>query len=176
MPEHREGTPEQFRILESFLWHDFGAEPSGWTGWSRRLMPDLLETDVLGAYETGLHLHRALRAMQAGNSGLEEERPHSGQATLNGLITSLHIQPRVDGSGQVFLVALDQSNPAARLLVSALEAMRLGVWSRFKLCREPSCRASYYDTSKAAVKVWCSMETCGSRNKMQRYRTRHMNT
>jgi len=60
--------------------------------------------------------------------------------------------------------------PAALLLIEALEAMRLGLWRRFKLCREATCRASFYDASKAAGKVWCEMTTCGSRNKMRRYR------
>ena len=52
------------------------------------------------------------------------------------------------------------------------DAMQAGQWRRFKLCRDPSCRASFYDASKAAAKNWCAMQTCGSRNKMRRYRAR----
>jgi predicted RNA-binding Zn ribbon-like protein len=50
--------------------------------------------------------------------------------------------------------------------------MQMGDWGRFKLCRDPACCASYYDASKSAAKTWCSMETCGSRNKMRRYRAK----
>jgi predicted RNA-binding Zn ribbon-like protein len=54
----------------------------------------------------------------------------------------------------------------------ALEALQSGIWRRFKLCHDPTSRASYYDVSKAAAKTWCSMETCDSRNKMRRYRAK----
>ena len=65
---------------------------------------------------------------------------------------------------------MDPVDPVAPLLVLALEAIRADAWRRFKLCREPGCRASFFDSSKATAKTWCAMRTCGSRNKMRRYR------
>ena len=70
----------------------------------------------------------------------------------------------------VRLVPADPADALAPLLVRALEAMQADAWRRFKLCREPSCRASFFDASKAATRTWCAMRTCGSRNKMRRYR------
>ncbi|MVN85641.1 hypothetical protein GO986_02565 [Deinococcus sp. HMF7620] len=174
MPEHREGTPEKFRVLESFLWHDFADGTPDWLVWNQRLWPEVPEAEVATSGETALQLHRALRSLQAHNNGIDSGAPDEAAALLNQLIATHGVRPAVGAEGQVALTTAAQGNPAARLLVLALQAMQLGVWRRFKVCRDATCGASYFDASKAAVKAWCSMDTCGSRNKMRRYRTRRL--
>ncbi len=170
MPEHGEGTPEQWRRLESFLWHDLD-NPEDWSRWAARILPDL----AAGAAEAGLadamRLHAALRSLQAANSGIAADTAAS-RTTLNRLVVEHDIRPRLDGHGTPRLVPASPIDPVAPLLVLALEAMQADAWRRFKLCREPSCRASFFDGSKATAKTWCAMRTCGSRNKMRRYRDR----
>ena len=172
MPEHRPETPAKYRQLESFLWHDFEAGRSDWKDWLHRKLPN----DSLAAAATfhrAMQLHAALRSLQAANSGMQigKELAASHEA-LNGLIASYRIEPRLDEDGQVSLATNKPADPVAHLMLMVLDALQAGYWRRFKLCHEPTCRASYYDASKAAAKTWCSMQTCGSRNKMKRYRAR----
>ncbi|MET8997048.1 ABATE domain-containing protein [Amycolatopsis sp. NPDC004169] len=41
---------------------------------------------------------------------------------------------------------------------------------RLRECANPECSLLFLDTSRAGVRRWCSMSSCGSREKMQRYR------
>lgn len=91
---------------------------------------------------------------------------------LNRLIASYRIEPRLGENGEISLATNKPADPVAGLILMVLDALQSGFWRRFKLCHEPTCSASYYDASKAAAKTWCSMQTCGSRNKMKRYRAR----
>lgn len=54
-----------------------------------------------------------------------------------------------------------------------VEATLLGTWERFKVCRSDTCRWAYYDHSKNGGGMWCSMRSCGSREKARAYRARH---
>jgi predicted RNA-binding Zn ribbon-like protein len=172
MPEHREGTPRGLEILESFLWHDFGAGPADWMAWVQRKMPDMSGKVAAAAFDSAMDLHAALRSLQAANTEGDALETAPSHKVLDRLIVHHGIRPSLDAEGAVRLVPRRQEDPIGPLVIEALEAMQSGVWRRFKLCREPTCRASYYDASKAAAKTWCSMETCGSRNKMRRYRAK----
>ena len=174
MPEHRDGTPPAFRELESFLWHDFGDGLAGWLAWLRR-RSHLAGEAALVSFADAKRLHAALRTLQAANADPARLATDgmSAHGTLNRLTAQTGIHPFIDAGGIVALTASDAGDPVALLLIEALEAMRLGVWRRFKLCRETTCRASFYDVSKGAGKVWCDMATCGSRDKMRRYRARN---
>lgn len=174
MPEHRDGTPAAYRHLESFLWHDFDAGPGAWRDWLAHRGLAANGVDAPASLVTALQLHAALRALQAFNASPREAATEAGAARggLNRLVALHGVHPCVDGEGEVRLVPADTADPGALLLTEALEAMRLGLWRRFKLCREPTCRASFFDASKPAGKIWCDMASCGSRNKMRQYRAR----
>jgi predicted RNA-binding Zn ribbon-like protein len=174
MPEHRDGTPAVFRELESFLWHDFDDGLAAWLAWLRRRNLGPAGAAASASFPDAMRLHTALRTLQAANTdpqggGCDEVTAHQA---LNRLIGRLKVRPFVETGGGVRLTSPDASDPVGPLLIEALETMCLGLWQRFKLCREPTCRASFYDTSKASRKIWCEMLTCGSQNKMRRYRAR----
>ncbi len=169
MPEYGATTPKRWRRLESFLWHDFDAGPEAWARWASRMPPRAAAGAAGTARPGAIRLHAALRSLQAANSGIDEAMD-APRAELNRLVVEHDIRPRLDGHGVPRLVPGGIDDPVAPLLVLALEAMQAGAWRRFKLCREPSCRASFFDGSKATTKTWCAMRTCGSRNKMRRYR------
>ncbi len=44
--------------------------------------------------------------------------------------------------------------------------------NRLRECSSETCTLLYLDTSRAGSRRWCSMEVCGSRDKMARYRRR----
>jgi predicted RNA-binding Zn ribbon-like protein len=67
--------------------------------------------------------------------------------------------------------ALDARLPLKRIALSALELLRTAKPHRLKRCAAPdSCGWLFYDDSKGAQRRWCSMEACGTVEKMRRYR------
>lgn len=60
----------------------------------------------------------------------------------------------------------------ARLAAAMITASVYGTWQRLKVCRNDECRFAFYDKSKNARRQWCSMATCGCREKARNYRAR----
>jgi predicted RNA-binding Zn ribbon-like protein len=171
MPEHRPGTPPAFVTLESFLWWDF-RDSGDWEQWAKKWGLASSDRAARRAYEKALVLQGALRQLELANNGALPDA--KAIRTVNELIDELEIRPKVSTSGGVALASCGRSvaGPIAALLIMVLDAMTAGVWHRFKLCRDPTCSASFYDASKSATKIWCSMGVCGSRSKMRRLRQR----
>lgn len=61
--------------------------------------------------------------------------------------------------------------PVLRLALHVAEATRTGEWLRMKECA--GCDCVFYDNSRNGKRVWCSMETCGNRAKVNRWRGKH---
>lgn len=59
-----------------------------------------------------------------------------------------------------------------RLLATAFLARLDGSWRRLRECGDPDCTSVFYDRSKNRSTKWCSMATCGNRNKVRRFRER----
>jgi predicted RNA-binding Zn ribbon-like protein len=66
----------------------------------------------------------------------------------------------------------DVDGGIARLLAIVATAAADGSWQRLKACADDGCRWAYYDHSKNRSGRWCSMETCGNRNKARASRAR----
>lgn len=171
MPEHRPGTPQAYATLEFFLWWDF-RNAGDWSEWAQSKYLASSSSAALPAFGRAMALQQVLRRLEASNNGLED----NGDAVVkfNAIIDRLKVRPQVSPSGEIGFAANPRAadSPAALLLLMALDSMAQGVWARFKLCREPTCSASFYDLSKSSTKVWCSMALCGSRDKMRRLRER----
>ncbi|MBV8582527.1 MAG: CGNR zinc finger domain-containing protein [Candidatus Eremiobacteraeota bacterium] len=60
----------------------------------------------------------------------------------------------------------------AALFAIVYDAVAHGTFARLRACRKSSCRFAYYDRSKNGSRAWCSMATCGNREKAQRRRRR----
>jgi predicted RNA-binding Zn ribbon-like protein len=60
--------------------------------------------------------------------------------------------------------------PLWPLAVSALDLLRYGPLDRLKACED--CPWLFLDTSRNRSRRWCSMEDCGTRVKMRRYRSK----
>jgi hypothetical protein len=59
-----------------------------------------------------------------------------------------------------------------RLLGIAFVSEITGTWSRLKECGDETCRSVFFDRSRNRSGRWCSMETCGNRNKARAWRQR----
>jgi predicted RNA-binding Zn ribbon-like protein len=58
------------------------------------------------------------------------------------------------------------------LLVAIHDATANGTWERLKACARDTCHWVYYDASKNHSSNWCSMRTCGNREKVARHRNK----
>jgi len=172
MPEHRPGTPGQYYVLESFLWREFTGVDD-WLEWTEEHGLARTATSTREILDQAMALREALRSLEAMNNG--DRADDAPVRLLNELIDSFGVHPIVQPFGEVKLrasAATGRNAPIASILVMALDAMSSGVWTRFKLCQDPDCRASFYDATKNGTKTWCSMDVCGARNKMLRMRER----
>jgi predicted RNA-binding Zn ribbon-like protein len=60
----------------------------------------------------------------------------------------------------------------AMLARDGVEVLGGPLRGRIRECSSPTCSLLYLDISRAGSRRWCSMETCGSQDKMARYRRR----
>ncbi len=58
-----------------------------------------------------------------------------------------------------------------RLVATLYAAMAGEDWTRLKLCRSANCRWAFYDRSKNHSSRWCTMASCGNREKARRFRS-----
>lgn len=63
-----------------------------------------------------------------------------------------------------------------RLLGTAFLAELDGSWHRLRECSDPTCATVFYDRSKNHSTKWCSMASCGNRNKVRKFRERERQT
>jgi predicted RNA-binding Zn ribbon-like protein len=59
-----------------------------------------------------------------------------------------------------------------RLLAIIFHAQSIGTWERLKLCENPECLWSFYDSSRNRSGSWCRTGLCGNRIKNRAYRER----
>ena len=48
-----------------------------------------------------------------------------------------------------------------------------GSWQRLKACRASDCQWAFVDTARNHSRSWCSMASCGNREKARAFRERH---
>ena len=59
-----------------------------------------------------------------------------------------------------------------RVLGTAFLADLDGSFRRLRQCQDPTCMAIFFDHSKNHSGKWCSMASCGNRNKVRKFRER----
>ena len=150
------------------------ATPAGLARWLRA--NDLLEADAeVGEkdLERALAVREALRAQLKANNG--SERDPAAVATLHEAANRAEIALSFDEAGASSLEPRTHGADGAigRLLTIVHEAEHQGIWPRLKACPWHTCHWAFYDNTKNASGVWCTMEVCGNRAKAKAYRERH---
>ena len=117
-------------------------------------------------------------AAWAGAHGLEPGDPGDARSTrdaLRSLVTggqprlpSVSLVPSCDGDG----VCLTSTTVAEAALAATVVLSIQGRIKRVKLCQAETCRYAYYDRSRNGSRAWCSMETCGNRQKARSFRSK----
>ncbi|MGW4564608.1 CGNR zinc finger domain-containing protein [Streptomyces sp. NPDC004561] len=115
-------------------------------------------------------LRESLRAVLLAHAG---HPPHRTVTPLGELLSRAPLYVAVaDHDGSAALAPADGGPLLSRVAAAVAEALVAGTWTRLKACVADTCHWAYYDRSPAGRGRWCSMQVCGARAKMRRYRAR----
>ncbi|MFG1668581.1 CGNR zinc finger domain-containing protein [Streptomyces sp. Y7] len=124
------------------------------------------EGDVAGARE----LRESLRVVLLAHAG---HPPHREVPPLGALLAASPLLVAVDAAdGSAALAPADEGPLRSRVAAAIAQALVEGTWIRLKSCEAVDCHWAYYDRSPAGRGRWCSMQVCGARAKMRRYRAK----
>ncbi|HEY6114430.1 MAG TPA: CGNR zinc finger domain-containing protein [Candidatus Dormibacteraeota bacterium] len=126
-----------------------------------------------GDWKHALAVREAIRGLIGRNSGLRVYPVDL--ATLNEAAGASRLRMRFGSGGKPRLEpeATGAVGAIGRLVASLYAAMQDDGWERLKLCGSDGCRWAYFDRSKNRSSRWCSMESCGNREKARRFRAAH---
>lgn len=82
----------------------------------------------------------------------------------------LHFHP--EGPPRIEPTAPGVAGALGHILAAAFLAQLDGTWERLKECSDDTCTSVFYDRSKNHSGKWCSMQSCGNRNKVRAWRAR----
>ncbi|MFG2356544.1 CGNR zinc finger domain-containing protein [Streptomyces sp. NPDC048521] len=115
-------------------------------------------------------LRESLRAALLAHAG---HPPHRTVTSLGTLLARAPLYVRVeDRDGSAVLAPAADGPLLSRVAAAVAEALVAGTWTRLKACEAGTCHWAYYDRSPAGRGRWCSMQVCGARAKMRRYRAK----
>ncbi|MEU8933406.1 CGNR zinc finger domain-containing protein [Streptomyces sp. NPDC048409] len=115
-------------------------------------------------------LRESLRATLLAHAG---HPPHRAVTPLGDLLADAPLRVAVDpADGSAALTAAEEGPLVSRVAAAIAAALIEGTWTRLKACEAATCHWAYYDRSPAGRGRWCSMEVCGARAKMRRYRAK----
>ncbi|MHB9861268.1 CGNR zinc finger domain-containing protein [Streptomyces sp. YIM S03343] len=115
-------------------------------------------------------LRESLRAALLAHAG---HAPHRPVTPLGELLAGAPLLVTVDEhDGSARLAAADTGPLLSRVAAAVAEGLVAGTWTRLKACEAVTCQWAYYDRSPAGRSRWCSMQVCGARQKMRRYRAK----
>jgi len=121
-----------------------------------------------------LTLREAIRDLALANNGVDVDAGEAAHA-LEWAARRARLVVRFgeDGSVRFEAGAAGIAGALGKLAAAVATAMAEGSWSRFKACRSDTCRWAFVDESRNASRTWCSMQTCGNREKARHFRSRH---
>lgn len=126
-----------------------------------------------GITETGLtearELRESLRAALLAHAG---HPPHRPVTPLSDLLARAPLYLAVDEHDGSARLRAGEDTLLSRVATAVAHALVAGTWTRLKACEAATCHWAYYDRSPAGRSRWCSMQVCGARAKMRRYRAK----
>ena len=122
-----------------------------------------------------IELREALRQLLLLNTGIEkdEEDRRAAFGVLHDAAARARIELCFDAcAGALEPSAAGVKGALGRLLVGVHAAMADGSWTRLKACRASDCEWAFIDHAKNHSRAWCSMRSCGNREKARSFRER----
>jgi len=147
------------------------SDPNTLKGWlvARDLVDtaaEVRESDLKHA----VALREAIRGVIGANSG--GSIYPVDVATLNEAATASRLRARFgpDGKARLEPEIGGVVGAMGRIVAAVFASMAEPDWTRLKLCGSPTCRWAFYDRSRNHSSRWCTMASCGNREKARRFR------
>lgn len=120
-----------------------------------------------------LKLREALRQILLANTGLEIDT-HEHFDVVDTVARKARIELCFEQcAGDLSPSAGGVPAALGRLVIAVHRAMADGSWTRLKACRATDCEWAFIDTARNHSRSWCSMSSCGNREKARQFRERH---
>ena len=125
-----------------------------------------------GDLKNAIAVREAIRGVIGANSGTTVYPLDI--ATLNEAAAASRIRARfgADGKARLEPEAGGVAGAMGRIVAAVFTAMADEDWSRLKLCGSSTCRWAFFDRSRNHSSRWCTMASCGNRQKARRFRQR----
>jgi predicted RNA-binding Zn ribbon-like protein len=125
-----------------------------------------------GDLRRAVELREALRQLLLANAGLGVG-VDAPSAVLDRVARQARIQLRFGaGRGELEPAARGVTAALGRIVIAVHAAQADGSWARLKACRAADCEWAFIDTAKNHSRAWCSMRSCGNREKARAFRER----
>jgi len=150
------------------------ASPDDVAGWlrGRGLLDagEVTEPDVVRLID----LRESLRTLLLANNAVEVDvRP--AWAVIDDCARRGRIELRFpEGVPQLIVSAAGVDGALGQIVARVHAAMLDGSWPRLKACRAHDCEWAFHDNAKNQSRAWCSMRSCGNREKARTFRRRHI--
>ena len=119
-----------------------------------------------------VELREALRQLLLANTGLAVDAD-AASAVLDRVARHARVELRVAaGAGELAPAAAGVPAALGRIVVAVHAALADGSWARLKACRAADCEWAFIDNAKNHSRAWCSMRSCGNREKARAFRVR----
>ena len=122
--------------------------------------------------EEAIQVREALRTLLAAQNGLEGDTA-AATAVLDGAGRAAGLEARFGEPARLEPARAGVRGALGSILSEVHAGMVDGTWERMKACRADDCRWIFLDTAKNRSRAWCSMRSCGNREKVRAYRERH---
>jgi predicted RNA-binding Zn ribbon-like protein len=120
-----------------------------------------------------VELREAFRQLLLANNG-EEVDIGAACDVLEGITRRGKVELRFKQAMPTLVPAASGVAGALGALVVAMQqSVADGTWARLKACRAHDCEWAFVDEAKNNSRAWCSMRSCGNREKARQFRKRH---
>ena len=117
-------------------------------------------------------LREALRVLLLANNGSEGDT-QAAWAVLDATARRARIEVRFAQGEPTLAATADGVNGAlGHIVVAVYDTITDGTWPRLKACRAHDCEWAFFDNAKNQSRTWCSMSSCGNREKARAFRER----
>jgi predicted RNA-binding Zn ribbon-like protein len=120
-----------------------------------------------------IELREALRVLLLENNDVEIDTA-GAWTVLDEMARRGRVQLRfAAGAPGLFPAAPGVAGALGRIVAAVHAAVADGAWCRLKACRAEDCEWAFVDNARNQSRAWCSMRSCGNREKARTYRRRH---
>jgi predicted RNA-binding Zn ribbon-like protein len=179
-----EGTPApgELELVRSFLSvHDHrGSDPMSLPPSPASLREFFVEEGLIDREEpvseqslrSASMVHTALHRKVEGRNGAAGTAAEMSVIDEAAREAGLELHFETEGPPRIEPTAPGVAGALGRILAAAFLAELDGTWERLKECSDDACTSVFYDRSKNHSGKWCSMQSCGNRNKVRAWRAR----